>query len=643
MAPRFQRRRTFAVALGCLTLLLESQSVAGKMIQSTEEMMAELIDSASRQRIQNAPADTSPDCQWPFCAARCLPCDIDPTGSCKLPSWASPGCSFQEKCILGQCFCRAGYCSNAGGCSELTCIMGAVPPTNVISPWAEIFSAVGPQVPASNAGTEEWSEFLSKAMLTPLLLFLLGVVMALGVVVCLKFHMEFEVFQRKRPGPCLMVTLSICTILLMTIGIVSRQQSVGQSMELADLTLSSLSNVLEEADQVAVAMNSTRTRFEVQINSVPGSCTTMFGMAFSKNAMNKIVDVINTKLTKFKRYETLYEETVHTMHRYVALLASRLDHIQTIGVWAPSVPIVFMIGSCVVLLLAALISWFSKDPTAATNADWLLMNFGSCWFALLIIVSVGMCSCFLYTAITTAGYCQEIDLNTVSFLEQVNFTHIATKMNHKIQWDLNPLVYGAAQYYLLGTRENPLDVLLNDMDRTVESLGDVYNASQWAVGPAKLLCPELTKLDTASVVAESKRSIGWMKAKLHASYVWPYWDDLAHELVCRRTLTSFGTMISVNLFVSLVCFPMMALVADVEFRRWSNHKDQNFEQHFYGDGGYEDSDEMGDHCGDHQLGWTGQDKDFNYGRGPKHQDYGYGVPNQGPYDYNYNQQDRGRY
>merc|ERR1712232_437682 len=121
--------------------------------------------------------------------------------------------------------------------------------------------------------------------------------------------------------------------------------------------------------------------------------------------------------------------------------------------------------------------------------------------------------------------------------------------------------------------------LADAVDKLVES-GLVVERIIGPINVAGHLCTSLQELKPVEIVGVLAKTSSKVEELLHAKNIWPYYDVIVHRIVCDEFVKSMGWLIIFNVIVGLVLFPVLALTADIDLRRWASWKEDHHDEHF---------------------------------------------------------------
>lgn len=580
-----------------LALTLSLRTSAAQQSPQVQAVVDYLIADASISKLNSTIPNSDPSCHWPACAAVCGQCPkASSAETCKVQLFYK--CPINSQCIIGSCFCNEGTCLNAqNACTPRVCVMGAVPPKLKETKLKNTYLMYAPSTPEQGATIEEWANWAKSCYKAPLAILMLGVTMSTVVFCCLAFHLECECRFLPR-GPCLLVTLCVLAMFATGIGIGQRAISVNTSMRYGEAQLRLILKAADETRSLVDSVVASKQEFQNSLESLPTSCSSYVPMA--KQAAGKAAIAARTHLTKLNRALDIMEKALTAVIRNLRIVLDKyVWKMEFVATVVPAIPLLTMTAGMLTMAIAALTSWFSKDPDVSEMADNIVLRCGSCFISCSIIMAALLAAGIFYSGIVLTGFCVNLDSNIVDIVSKVNFTKLAN-----VSYPIDPIVRGTVEYYLTGRRENPLHTLLGSAESTLDAMLAVYDSSTWLVKPAAMACPGLDNLKPAPLVTEGHRCIELAKAKVSAAFVWPMYNTVFRHMVCRAETESMYDLAKLTMFIGFVAYPIIAIIADIDLRKWADHKEANHEDHFG-----VPRDDYGD---DDDQGLLSKNYDYNY-------------------------------
>lgn len=567
-----------------------SLSASAPLPPEIQQLINEIINDAAKSRLNSTVPSSDPNCIWPACSAHCDHCPkADAQHTCKAAGFQN--CPVNSQCMIGACFCNTGTCLIGDTCKDKVCKMGAVPWRNRQADTAPFFLQFAPPIPAQTSTLADWKAWSLSCIKAPIVLLVLGCICATLIFWCLMCHLECDMPWLPK-SPIILIALCIVTGIASGVSIGVRFRQVSSTVDKMDDRLSVMLTAALETRNIVDEVMLAKTAFHENLKALPETCVAYVPLAkqmVEKGTLSaeqkmvkldKAIELVDHMLTVMIRNLRLAKEQVWLMHLSLTIL--------------PSVPLVFMVMGMFTIALAASISWCTHNPRTSELADRVVIQCGSFGIAISIILASILAASVFYSSIVTCGFCKNVDTNILNLAKQVDFEKLAKTAQ---TYPINPLVNGVLQYYLAGTRENPIHSLLTTSESMLEAMLAVYDTSQWAVKPASLACPGLDELQPGPLVETGKKCIALAKDKTHSAFVWPFYRDLVREILCREGPDTSLQLAITTLVIALIFYPMIAIIADIDLRKWADHKTDNHES-FYG-GFYDDHGD--DYGGEHEL------------------------------------------
>eukprot|EP00913_Durusdinium_trenchii_P006510 g6117.t1 len=309
--------------------------------------------------------------------------------------------------------------------------------------------------------------------------------------------------------------------------------------------------------------------FEAIVNDLPQSCSSMVPGA--KEAMAMASDKAQEKLLEMKQKVMAFLKVANTAKSMMTRLLQSFDLLKALIVVVPMVPLILMGLWILTIGIATVISWQSSNPHVAERADDLVIRFGAGGACCAMLVASFVSAAYLFAGIVTGGLCMHLDTNVISLVTVVNFTDVS-----QFKFDIDPILEGAAKYYVLGSQdfamqqlhENPMISMIEDVERDAVALYGVYENATWATTPAEMVCSGIKKLNASDALTACSKSVQFARELMSAKNMYPYYQTFAHELMCDKMLHGMKLLILYTIIVSMILMPLVALCADVDLRKW---------------------------------------------------------------------------
>lgn len=406
----------------------------------------------------------------------------------------------------------------------------------------------------------------------PVLLFSFGVCLAVCTCVCILGHLECDAPWIPK-SPWFLVALCLLIAGVTVAGVVTRVVHVNETVAIAEQQLSRVDGTIKRAVVIGQELADMTASFQTAIDALPSSCSKIVPGA--EMMMTKLAQTGSEKCIKMGQKVAAFNKIAALADKYVELAKANFDTFKAMLLWVPLVPLFCMLICCLAIGGATVISWCSSNPKLAEMSDAVVLRFGAPVTCCITVLAVSVASGFLLNGIMAGSMCVTLDQNVVDFVHAVNFTDLS-----HFKYNINPLFSGAAKYYILGSQENPLISMLEDVERDALSFYSVYNHSDWAVGPLATICSGMNNLHPHTAMTKGVESCVFAKELLSASNIYPYYDKLAHQMVCGSLVRSSFSLIIFTVIIAFVLLPMLAIFADVDLRKWAQYKEENFHDHY---------------------------------------------------------------
>jgi len=555
--------------LRCALFLLLLQLVLAKDKEKEIKHLTESVAAASIVRARGE-YNSSSTCVWPDCAPTCEGCGTKAMGTCMIPGVNM--CPWSSVCLIGTCFCSKGYCGQESECKFRICELGAQPAPYVPGDLVSGFASLGGEAPPYNAKEEDWIAFAESGKKLPLFVLAIGFLMGIMTCTCILCQLECE-FSWLPTSPVVLLALCGITVAVILLGVVSRGMVVTTNMDLMETQFRRVDRSIDKARDLAEELKGIVLSFEGAVNALPDSCQAMVPGA--KEAMGMAAEKANEELTEMQEKVDSFERVAGAAKTAMVTLLESFDVVKMAVIFVPMVPLILMGLWTLAIAVATIISWQSSNPHVAERADDLVIRFGTCGACCNILVATMLSASYLYVGILAGGFCTNLDANVISLVHAVNFTKLSS-----FPVNIDPVLEGAAKYYILGNQENPIHALIEDVQRDAVALHSVYTNASWVVKPAEMVCSGVANLNVSDALDACKKCVGFVKELMSARQIYPYYDTFARELMCDKMLHSMRLLIIFTMVVSIFLMPMVALFADVDLRKWERYKMDNYENHY---------------------------------------------------------------
>mmetsp|Transcript_63351 Transcript_63351/g.141109 ORF Transcript_63351/g.141109 Transcript_63351/m.141109 type:complete len:171 (-) Transcript_63351:18-530(-) len=122
--------------------------------------------------------------------------------------------------------------------------------------------------------------------------------------------------------------------------------------------------------------------------------------------------------------------------------------------------------------------------------------------------------------------------------------------------------------------------MIEDVERDASALYTVYKNATWATGPAEMVCSGVRNLNATEALAACTESVVFARELLSASNIYPYYETLAHDLMCDKMLRGMILLIIFSAAVSMILMPLVSLFADMDLRKWEQYKEDHYNSHY---------------------------------------------------------------
>lgn len=553
----------------CILLLRLALTSDVTLKEKELKVLRESVEAASIVRVRGE-YNINGTCSWPDCAPVCEACDNKAMGTCMIPGVNE--CPWSSKCTMGTCFCSKGYCGVDSTCKFRTCTLGAQPPPYVAGNLAQEFASLGGEIPPYNAEKEEWVVFMNGCVKLPMFVLCIGMSIAILTCVCICCQLECEC-NWFPTAPEVLLSLCGVTVAVIVLGIVTRGIVVNENMNMIEEQLRRVDKTLDGSVDLAHKLIDMCMDFKAVVDDLPNTCNGMVPGA--KEVMAMASEKANEKLTEMNEKVDAFARVAHSAKSAMVILLGNFHVVKVLTIAGPMVPLILMGLWTLAIGIATIISWQSSNPHVAERADDAVIRFGSCGACCNTIIASMLASTYLFVGIAVGGFCTHLDTNVISLVKVVNFTELTD-----FPVVIDPVLEGAAKYYILGSQENPMISMIEDVERDAHALYSVYSNATWAVEPAKMVCNGVKNLNASDAMDACHESVNFAGQLIAASNVYPYYRTFAHDLMCDKMLHSMKLLILFTIVVSMILMPLVALCADIDLRKWERYKMDNYEDHY---------------------------------------------------------------
>eukprot|EP00930_Biecheleria_cincta_P031541 TRINITY_DN21893_c0_g1_i1.p1 TRINITY_DN21893_c0_g1~~TRINITY_DN21893_c0_g1_i1.p1 ORF type:complete len:638 (-),score=79.46 TRINITY_DN21893_c0_g1_i1:132-2045(-) len=557
-------RHSLFKSFALLVVLLPQRLALAFTMPNAANMEQQAVAAASVVRV-NGSYRTGPGCTWPECAPTCMSCPATRMGKCLIKPFEN--CKHNMECIIGTCFCADGFCSVGGKCVNKTCSLGAKPPIHQPSGFVRRFAELGPDPPGRGARREQWMQFLIGNATPPIALLVVGVILAGMTCACVCCRLDYSC-SCLPVRPWLLLVLCFITASVMVGGIWSRALVVDQSFDLAEEQVRRMNVAVDQAVQLANQLDVMCQDLQVQVDGLFGSCSPF---AFGANEMmNKAATKANHTLAQMTAKVNLFSRVSALASKYLGILEEKLPTARKAYKYLPMGPMLVLLLWTVIIALAALVTIYHPDPDVAEVVDDFAIRFGSVGTCLVMLVAACLSAGYTFAGMIIGSVCLDLDNNMMNAIQLVNFTEVA-----HYKHDINPVIQGAARYYIQGSQENPLSGIVSSAQNDATALYDVYTNATWATGPLAMVCKGVTGLKPQYAMVNFDRATAWLLNIIQASHLWPFYKTFSQDIVCGTMLHSMTLLIACTTIVAFILMPALSILADLDFRKWAQHKEMS--------------------------------------------------------------------
>lgn len=440
--------------------------------------------------------------------------------------------------------------------------MGAYPPPFVPSKWVDRLSTYGPTLPGPVTAAE-WKAYSKSALKAPVMLLGAGALVAVVLFCCLCCGGEVFKDHQSRTPPFLVIIWLLLTVGLIGGGLIVRHSQVVHTFDLGVQELGrmrlSFINAGKLGDQLSADFETVKT----SVNSVPASCHVKLAkdaMGAGVKGANKVMDKVLEEITKFNN-------AVQPLPGKIEHLIDLSTKLRFVFMWIPSIPLGAMLVTSVLFTLGTLV----LHTDAAQTAECCMSRVGSGSIALLIALAVCLGALQLEASIVVGGFCSNVDAHVIGLIQSKEFL----KTEHGKVINMTRPVHKAAHYYIYGDERNPFLNFLANANYSVGMMQRAMDKAQKAASMAEKTCPQITNVYTERAFAGMSDSIVQAERWLLAENMWPYYDNLVHQLLCHDFIDGEAFLVCLTTVIALFVFPVLVLLVEarLESERQGGHKE----------------------------------------------------------------------
>jgi len=592
------------------------------IVALTEQALSQVLEDAptwdSTDPAMPGTLGTAPEavpCAWPECMPRCIPCRAREVGTCKLGMMTSFfGCSSSRgptDCILGKCLCKNMYCASADGehCVPQVCLPGASPPPYEPSWWVRLFYSMGGiehfPVPLDlQAHKMDYAWILARPSLA---LVELGVFIATCTLVCVWCCRGFGIMHLKigdkgspvplrqrladggstdpeedggrsptlrgdgfdapsKPWACPLLCMVLFILAFNWLAIKIRHRGFSRDVavmgEQFDRAYADISDVATQAQII----NQTCANFKDHVLQVPLSCKVddpltraliKKGVSMADDAMANYVQQVKHLYLSVKRLPMIMD-----VIRYIFVNYSKVI------IWTPLVPMLLVSVICLLLLVEAIAARCFNSSMLADCVDCGLKAAALLFFVIMVVVAV-IAAAEIGACVVASVFCRHVDENSLAYIQ------MAVGGN---ETDPYSDAYNASRFYVRGDMYNPIVGYAEAADKYIGQVVVIYQDLEKQIKMVGHLCPGINDINVELIGNQAETILKEVRRILNGTNVWPYYDGIVREGVCKRVVASLGWIAFFQISMGLICFPLCIVVAHfflARFAAWKHFVDDD--------------------------------------------------------------------
>ena len=435
-------------------------------------------------------------------------------------------------------------------------------------------ASLGPESVPSQGGPEDWAVYALKAVTLPLAVFAIGAILALTIFSCLCFGLECECRMLPRT-PWLLLIWGLATFGVVGLGMVRRQVATGRTLALAQEMFEHLEINAKNAGMLAQSLDQVCADVDGILDHIPATCH-----YFLKDNMEDLIEKVENQTNTMCSTVVEVNALLHYLQGGLGLVKEYGDTWALHFYWMPLVPLLLILSGCLVTVVSTMLTWFNPHTHVGDVSDCILDKIGSWGFATCILVVAGLTAVYLELGIVSGAFCANVDDNVIGIVHHVDWTQF--RKNHKtvvLNRNVQAMAEGTASYYVYGTSINPLEQMLLDVKSHIWSLDKIWNKTDdYVIPPAEFVCDGIDNIDFQVYVNKAVATVNQLDDFVKPIVVWPYYKSVVQDMMCGSVIHGVGDMIILNVLVGFFMMPVLALLADIDLRKWMAHKDTEYDK-----------------------------------------------------------------
>jgi len=533
-------------------------------------------------------------CKWPDCLPKCEQCAGERVGHCWL-SYASSAfaCSTSvvnnSDCFLASCLCKPGFCSKPVGknlmgkveyeCSPQICENeGGAPRPPPFKPqwWVKLFLIFAPEekFPAPAWMEEHHNEYVMTIVALPLVLFCIGLVVAVVTAWCLccgstghhfvhgKKYVKKPTGAPQKPATGRLVLLAMIIISVVTFATIKRFIDNQDMVRIIEETLQDVHTDSVQVARQAVRINNTVEDFFDEVGTFVHECSSGEHSAV-KPLVKKFAGAIETSLLDYRGMVNNYTLTVLPVPEQVNEKQLWVKDHDTMLSFVPNLPLIFLATVCLIILAEAMVTVYVGTSSCARCVDSGL-RMSAVVFVLIILIVAATIAVGSTIGITASHFCMEPDDNAITYVR-----YFANKTNSTT---LEMTIDETTGYYLTGQVLNPIISMSQKARKYIVSIEKVYKLFKPVVDNMEALCTTESGINVTSLATEAYDVLGHAQTLLDGRNVWPFYENAVRKGICTDLTLSLLLMVIFQCIVGLILFPICAVLTHRFLVQWSDYE-----------------------------------------------------------------------
>jgi hypothetical protein len=431
--------------------------------------------------------------------------------------------------------------------------------TSTSSAWVDMFRwlGLGVKFPLPEASGSEVRHFANAVALVPLIMIVIGLVVALttlvGLCCCCK--------RSARDRPVKPSSLPILSFAIFTFAFIGASSLVclatgNSSYTSAVHELDRASSDIYSAVTTGKTLNSTGEAMLKSLTALQQKCPDIWNNPFAHPQLAELQDQIAT-----------YKQKVATFTTYVEPIANATsivqEHHELLGGFLTAslaLPMVLVSITCFCIISAVVSVRCCGGSDLARCCDICCFKLGGSCVSFAVLIAVVVASAQVALGIAMSSFCANADESVLGYA--------------KYDLGANSTEFKTAAYYITdGAGENPIMTELNSAQSYLEQANASF-AQFDALWPLiKVSCSDWNPNDIEQDLTTVETGVLDAKKIVDLKNIYPYYDEIVHENACGTVISSLGFLVIFQLAGGMLLLPVMATASASFFKRWAAWKE----------------------------------------------------------------------